>query len=240
MPPLEHYTRQLPYSYAAGLFPAMEALTKAPGTVSRVLLHSKLGTGEGAQALLELCESLAIRTEVADKALRHISGKDNVYAAAVFNKVYREQDPAKNHLVLVSCMDAGNLGTILRTALGMGFVDIALILPCADPFDPQVVRASMGAVFSLRIREYHSFEEYSARNLGRVFYPFMLDGSLPLAEAAARKSAPFSLIFGNEGSGLPREYAEHGTPVRIEQTEHVDSLNLAVAAGIGMYAFRDV
>lgn len=240
MPPLEPYTRQLSYSYAAGLFPAMEALTKAPDTVSRILLHSKLGTGEGAQAFLDLCESLSIRTEVADKALRRISGKDNVFAAAVFNKVFREPNPAKNHLVLVSCMDAGNLGTILRTALGIGIMDIALILPCSDPFDPQVVRASMGAVFSLRIREYHSFDDYSARSTKRAFYPFMLDGSLPLSEAAAQKNAPFSLIFGNEGSGLPREYAELGTPVRIEQTEQVDSLNLAVAAGIGMYAFRDI
>jgi TrmH family RNA methyltransferase len=240
MPPLEPYTRLLPYSYAAGLFPAMEALNKAPASVSRVLLHSKLGTGEGAQALMQLCEDLSIRTEVADKALRRISGKDNVFAAAVFNKVFKEPDSQKNHLVLVSAMDAGNLGTILRTALGLGYVDVALILPCADPFDPQVVRASMGAVFSLRIREYQSFDEYSARRLGRVLYPFMLDGSLPLKTAVTHKKVPFSLIFGNEGSGLPHEYSGFGTPVRIEQTEQVDSLNLAVAAGIGMYAFREL
>jgi len=238
MPTLQPYSRDLPVSYALGLFPALEVLGKTPEKVSRVLLHSKLGAGEGARNLIALCDRLQIRTEEADRALRRLSGKDNCYAAAVFTKTYQFPESAENHLVLVNPMDAGNLGTILRTALGLGYRNIALIRPCADPFEPQVIRASMGAIFSLRISEYNDFIQYREENTGRTLYPFMLDGSVPLSEAVQKKQSPFSLVFGNEGSGLQASFANLGNAVRIEQTEEIDSLNLAVAAALGMYAFR--
>ena len=69
-----------------------------------------------------------------------------------------------------------------------------------------------------------------------------LDGlpPLPLAEALqAPVSRRRTLIFGNEGRGLPPEFAKVGRPVRIPSNDQVDSLNLAIAAGIGIYAFLD-
>ncbi len=239
MPALEPYSRALPYSYAPGLFPTIEALKKAPASVMRVLTHSEL-TGSAAEELLKLCDMNGIRTEAADKMLRRISGKDNCYAAAVFRKQQRPLDGDSSHLVLVNPMDAGNVGTILRTALGFGFLDVAFVLPCADPLDPGVVRASMGAIFSMRIREYQDFGEYRAAFPDHALYPFMLDGSVPLSEAKEETKKPLALIFGNEGSGLPAEFSTFGTAVRIEQGEAVDSLNLAVACGIGMHAFRQI
>ncbi|NLW20328.1 MAG: TrmH family RNA methyltransferase [Clostridiales bacterium] len=238
MPPLERYTRQLPYAYALGLYPALEALQRQPRLVSRVLLHSALGEGEGARALRDLCARHSIRTEQADRLLRRLSGKDNCYAAAVFHKQQADPDPARSHLVLVHPMDAGNLGTILRTAAGLGYQDIALIRPCADVYDPQVVRASMGALFSLRVSEYDSFDSYRAQAGDRAWYPFMLSpAARPLREVARLRQSPHSLVFGNEGSGLDPVFAQLGQPVCIEQSAAVDSLNLAVAAALGMYSF---
>ena len=46
-----------------------------------------------------------------------------------------------------------------------------------------------------------------------------------------------TLIFGNEGRGLPAEFARRGQPVRIPSNDRIDSLNLAIAAGIGIYCF---
>ena len=113
----------------------------------------------------------------------------------------------------------------------------ALILPAADLYDPQVVRASMGALFSMRVQTFNRFEDYRAAYPGRALYPFMLQASIPLDEAAAGATSPFSLIMGNEGSGLPNEFIAYGQPVRIPHSNAIDSLNLAVAASIGMYAF---
>lgn len=240
MPPLEAYRRELPYAYALGLFPALEALNKAPERVSRVLVHSRLGEGEGAQSLLAACAQRGIRVEQADRLLRRLSGKDNCYAAAVFRKQEAGLLPGSNHLVLVNPMDGGNLGTILRSALGFGYFDIALILPCADVYEPAVVRASMGALFCLRIREYESFEAYQQEAGQRSLYPFMLsDQAQPLAAAVLNKKSPHSLVFGNEGSGLPDSFLSLGQAIKIEQSDQIDSLNLAVSAAIGMYQFSD-
>ncbi|NLX82803.1 MAG: TrmH family RNA methyltransferase [Clostridiales bacterium] len=237
MPPLEAYKRQLPYTYALGLYPAIQALELVPDQVSRVLVHHKL-TGEGAQALYAACERLNIRTEQAERLLKRVSGKDNCYAAAVCRKEQHALDPSCNHLVLVNPMDAGNLGTILRSALGFSYLDIALITPCADSFEPSVIRASMGAVFSLRVKEFASFDAYEEQAGARAMHPFMLsDKALPLQEVVKQKQNPHSLIFGNEGSGLPASFIQVGQPVMIEQSRAVDSLNLAVSAALGMYSF---
>ena len=237
MPPLEPYRTGLDYSYAPGLFPALEALHHAPKRVRRVLVSSSLKEDEASAKLSALCEQHQVRMEQADRLLRRLSGKDNCFAAAVVTKESEALRPdAPRHLVLHHPMDAGNAGTILRTALGFGFQDIAIITPAVDVYDPRVIRASMGALFSLRLAFFDSMEGYLEEYPGRNLCLFMLEGAIPLSEM--KISTPFSLVFGNEGSGLPADFAALGTPVRIEQGDAIDSLNLAVAAGIGMHALR--
>ena len=236
MPSLQAYSRTLDYSYAPGMFPSMEALLNAPQRVRRLLLSSRAEGTEGAQKLTALCEQQHIRVEIADKALSRLSSKENCFAAAVFEKAQSALQTGA-HVVLHHPADTGNLGTILRTALGMGYLDIAIIRPAADVFDPHVVRASMGALFSLRVREYDDFETYRAEFPNQALYPFMLDGSTDLETAVQTAHAPLSLIFGNEGAGLPSEFAAMGRPVRIAHSGKIDSLNLSIAAAIGMYEF---
>ena len=236
MPSLEAYRSDLDYSYAPGIFPSMECLLYRPESVRRLLVHSAAAGREGIGKLTELAEAHRIRIEEADRALGRISGKENCFAAAVFGKFRDELREDRPHVVLHRPGDSGNAGTILRTSLGFGMEDIALIRPCVDVFDPRTVRASMGSLFRLRVRVYDSFEEYRAEFPDRQLYPFMLDASVPLREI--REVPPvYSLVFGNEGSGLPAEFASMGQPVRIESSDKVDSLNLAIAAGIGIYYF---
>ena len=238
MPSLEGYKSSLEYSYAPGVFPAMECMLCRPERVRRLLIHSSAAGREGVGKLISLAGELGVRIEEADRALARISGKDNCYAAAVFEKFSDRLVPGKPHVVLYQPGDSGNVGTIIRTALGLGLEDLAIIRPCADPFDPKTVRASMGSLFGLRIHVYECFDDYRGEFPEQRLYPFMLDASVPLKDAV-RSDIPeaYSLVFGNEGSGLPPEFAGYGQPVRIESNEKVDSLNLAIAAGIAMYAF---
>ena len=239
MPSLEGYKNSLDYSYAPGVFPAMECLLHRPDAVRRLLVHSSAAGREGVEKLTALAGKLGVRIEEADRALARISGKENCYAAAVFGKFSDELAPGNPHVVLHRPGDSGNVGTIMRTALGLGLEDLAMIRPCADPFDPKTVRASMGSLFRLRIHVYESFEEYRHDFPEQALYPFMLDASLPLAEVLKGDIPPvYSLIFGNEGSGLPAAFSALGQPVRIESNDRIDSLNLAIAAGIAVYAFR--
>ena len=239
MPSLEAYRTELDYSYAPGIFPSMECLLYRPECVRRILLHSAAAGREGAGRLTELAAERGIRIEEADRALGRISGKDNCHAAAVFEKFSDELDPGKPHVVLHHPGDSGNAGTIIRTSLGFGIEDMAMIRPCVDPFDPRTVRSSMGSLFGMRLRIYDSFDDYREAFPDRTLYPFMLDASIPLAELLKGEVPPvYSLVFGNEGSGLPAAFSAIGQPVRIESNDRIDSLNLAIAAGIAVYAFR--
>ena len=237
MPSLTAYKSDLDYSYAPGIFPSMECLTYRPEKVRRLLVHSSAVGREGTDRLCALAEKNGIRVEEADRVLARISGKENCFAAAVFEKFGDEPDPSKPHVVLHNPGDSGNVGTILRTALGLGIGDVVLIRPCVDLFDPKTVRASMGSLFRLRVRVCGSFEEYRKAFPARPLYPFMLDASVPLREAVRNRPPLWTLVFGNEGKGLPKEFASLGQAVRIESNDRVDSLNLAIAAGIGIYEF---
>lgn len=238
MPSLSPYKSDLDYGYAPGVFPSMECLLHRPDCARRLLLHSKAEGTEGAEKLTQLAEKLHVRVEIADKALARISGKENCFAAVVFGKFDDPLTAGRPHVVLHHPSDCGNVGTILRTALGFGVEDIALIRPCVDVFDPRVVRASMGSMFQLHIHTYDTFEDYEADHPDRMLYPFMLDGSRSLPDVLSGDiPAAWTLVFGNEGSGLPHEFASKGQPVRIPSNERIDSLNLSIAAAIGIYGF---
>lgn len=239
MPSLEAYHSGLDYSYAPGVFPSLECLKNLPDAARRLLISSQSGKNEGVHTLISLCESLHIRVEEADRALSRISGKENCYASVVFQKFQGILSMEAPHVVLDHPSDAGNLGTILRTALGFQIADIAIIRPAADVFDPKVIRASMGALFSLQIKQFDTFSEYRSAYPRHALYPFMLDGSCTLQAAVKSVKTPFSLVFGNEGSGLAPSFASLGQAVRIPHSSKIDSLNLSVAAAIGMYAFMN-
>lgn len=239
MAKLEAYDKSLDYSYAPGIFPATECLKNAPKRCLRLLLSSASEKSEGAQKLRAQAEEMNVRVEIADRALERISKKENCFAAMVYKKQEGVFDADAPHIVLVNPSDSGNLGTILRTALGFGLVNIAIIRPAVDSDDPRVTRASMGAAFSLNVRHFDSFDEYRAEFPDRQLFPFMLTGAVPLAEAVRKVTGPFSLVFGNEASGLPDVFAEYGISTLIPHSGKIDSLNLAIAAGIGMYAFKN-
>lgn len=238
MSKLEPYDKKLPYSYALGIFPALNLLEHRPDAAQRLLLHPDGMGNEGVEKLRARCRELGIREEQAERVLRRESKKDNCFAAIAFEKYEADLDPDAPHVVLHNISDGGNLGTALRACLGFGVRDVAVIRPSVDAFDPHVLRASMGALFAMRVCTYGSFEEYRGEYPSHALYPFMLTGAARLREAAGDHPANYALVFGNEASGLPEAFARLGTPVFIEQNDEIDSLNLAVSVSIGVYMFQ--
>ena len=239
MPKLESYNKKLDYSYALGIFPAMMLLEARPEKAQRLLLHPNGLGSEGVEKLRTRCAELGVREEMAERVLKRESKKDNCFAALVFEKFDSDLDPAANHAVLCQISDNGNLGTALRSLLGFGIRDVALIRPCVDVFEPHTLRASMGAFYKMRVHTYDNFEQYRALYPERQLYPFMLDGAKTLSEVSAQPKTPYSLVFGNEASGLPAHFATLGQSVFIPQSDEIDSLNLAVAVSVGAYAFTN-
>jgi TrmH family RNA methyltransferase len=194
--------------------------------------------GAGVAALILACERAGIRIEEADRALARIARKENCFAAMVFRKREGTLDAGQSHVVLHNPADAGNAGSILRTCLGLGIGHLAVIRPAVDLYDPHVVRASMGALFRLEVAHFDDFAAYRAAFPAHALYPFMLTGARPLHERIREARAPYALVFGNEATGLPEVFAGIGHAVRIPQGALVDSLNVAAAAAIGIYAFQ--
>jgi TrmH family RNA methyltransferase len=233
MIPVKKYSKSDGHSYALGATVCIELLKNRPDYVRGVFFHSELSQSDAKDLAERICRDNEIPVETNDKVFRILSQKENCYMIAVFEKYPETVSAERPHIVLVQPSNAGNLGTIIRSAAGFNVPDLILIRPSADIFDPKVVRASMGAVFIIRHRYFDTFEAYAKVFPDKVFYPFMLDGSMDIRETVFNNN--FSLVFGNEATGLPPEFAEIGHPVRISHLSCIDSLNLPVAVGIGLY-----
>lgn len=228
---MKKYKKEATLAYSIGVFPTLELLKFRLNQVVRVLISERGNKNSGIQQILTLCQNNKIPVDYSDASIRKIAGVDNAYAIGVFNK-YESHLELGNHVVLVNPSDMGNVGTIIRTILAFSINNLAIIRPAVDVFDPKAVRASMGALFKINFEYFNSFEEYQDKFKTNI-YPFMLQGQSQLSEVSFK--SPFALVFGNEGEGLNNSYLKIGTSVRIPQSSDVDSLNLSIALGIGIY-----
>ncbi|HEX9989126.1 MAG TPA: TrmH family RNA methyltransferase [Chloroflexia bacterium] len=229
---LKKYRKEYEHSYSFGVFPTLELLHFRPESVIKVIAASRGARNEGVLKLEGECLKRYIAYEVNDKVLERLAPKENVYAVGVFSKYSRPLGEKASHVLLVNPSDMGNLGTIIRTMLGFGVPNLGIVRPAADLFDPKVVRSSMGALFKLSFEYFDSFGDYRTKFTHQL-YPFMTNGKTTLE--AANFTPPFTLIFGNESSGLPEEYQSAGTSVTIPHSQQIDSLNLPIAVGIALY-----
>lgn len=229
----KRYRKDSDVSYALGITLTFELLKFKPEHVTRVFIHSAMKEGETLEQLSELCREHRIEMLYTDKIFHILSQKENCYVIGEFRKFSCTLSKDASHIVLVNPSNAGNMGTIMRSALGFGLSQMAVIRPAVDAFDPKVIRASMGAFFSTEFVYYDSFEEYRERFGERELYPFMLQAKMSLHEISP--TGVFSLIFGNEATGLPEAFLDVGTTVIIPHTDRIDSLNLPIAASIAMY-----
>lgn len=229
------YKKDARFSYALGAFPSLELLQKKPFLVEYVLIHSSFLNRPSAEKIIGLCETNQIPWGQQDKHFARLSPKENCFVIARFRKEETNLTATAPHLVLVHPSDMGNLGSILRSALGFDFLNIAVVTPAADLFDPKVIRGSMGALFSLKVQRFTDFATYRTQYPNHSCYPFMLKGAIPLQDFQWPESAPPALIFGNEATGLTDDFLEIGVPLVIPHSREIDSLNLSIAVSIGIY-----
>ncbi|MES2122009.1 MAG: RNA methyltransferase [Chlamydiota bacterium] len=138
-------------------------------------------------------------------------------------------------LVLNGISDPGNLGTLLRTALALGW-DGAFMTPgTTDPYNDKALRAAKGATFNLPL---HTGTWEELRTLldqrGITLYAADLHGtSLP-----KNPPTPYALALGNESHGLQSEIQKKAQLITIPMSEKMESLNVASAGAILMHALR--
>ncbi|MBE5757831.1 MAG: TrmH family RNA methyltransferase [Clostridiales bacterium] len=232
---IKKYSKEDNYSFTFGGFPTYELLKQKTEKVREIIIHEKLTENTESKKILELAKKNRIPITTNGKLIEKLSGKGNVFIVGVFEKYSQKINHEKNQILLVNPSDMGNLGTIIRVALGFGYDNIAIIKPCIDIFDPKVIRASMGAIFNINIEMYNSLDDYLKVNKNHK-YPFMLQAKQTLQNLIT-KHIPHTLIFGNESSGLDSNYLNIGTPLIIKHSNLIDSLNLSMSVGIALYEF---
>jgi tRNA (cytidine/uridine-2'-O-)-methyltransferase len=136
------------------------------------------------------------------------------------------------HLALYQPDQAGNVGTILRLGACLG-VAVDIIEPCGFPFsDRALKRAGMDYAELAAVTRHESWEAFVGQLPGRLVL-FTTAAAVRLPEA--RFEADDTLLMGSESRGAPDEvHARADLRVRIPQVEGTRSLNIAVAAGIGL------
>lgn len=231
---MKKYRKDDRISYTLGTTLTMELLNKKIEYVNRIYIHSKLDRNDTYYKMIDICKNNNIEVIESDKTINNLSDKDNCYMIGVFNK-FEERLDDKNHIVLVNPSNMGNLGTIIRSSIGFGINNLVIIKPGVDIFDPKVIRSSMGAIFNINFKYYDSFSDYQKEFSKRDFFPFMLKAKTNLKDKVINGN--YSLIFGNEASGLDDSYLNVGTPLIIKHNKTIDSLNLDNAVSIALYEF---
>jgi TrmH family RNA methyltransferase len=144
-------------------------------------------------------------------------------------------------LVLDAVQDPGNVGTVLRTALALGASGVVALKGTAELTNPKVLRGSMGAAFRLPAAAVGVDEFLAWAKVRQVEVIVAAADGAPL-EHWRRGPAPVALVVGNEGAGVSLGLAAVAARrVAIPLASTVESLNVAVAAGILLYeVMRDV
>ena len=140
-------------------------------------------------------------------------------------------------LVLDGVQDPGNVGTMLRTALGLGAAGLVALKGTAELTNPKVVRGAMGALFRLPAvpTDEGTFLAWAAERGAEVWVAAM-NGEPVERAAAGRGTGPVALVIGNEGAGVSAGLAARADRVvGIPLAGPAESLNAAVAAGILLY-----
>jgi len=182
------------------------------------------------------------RFEASQTQIEQISDNKNPQGVIFIAKIPEATPlpaPQETKILIVAdrISDPGNLGSILRTALWFGVKDILLGPDCVDPYNPKVVRGSMGAIASLNI------------HLSDNLVTNALDWKTSEGELAAlhmtgtdlnqyQPANGLFLIIGSEAHGVSQELLSLSTPLSIKKLGQGESLNAAMALGIALYELK--
>jgi RNA methyltransferase, TrmH family len=135
-------------------------------------------------------------------------------------------------LLLEDIQDPGNLGSMLRTALGAGVDAVYLSKGCTDAFSPKCLRGGQGAQFYLPIIENADLVE-TIQNFAGETYATTMDGASLYVQDLTGAAA---FVIGNEGAGLSDKVLQAANKkICIPMHENLESLNAAAAAAVCLF-----
>lgn len=192
---------------------------------------------------------IAIRDDKEEQYKDLLEDRDYfIFPSHLFNKISDSQSPqgiisyfpmvhkkfqekSGKFLYLDKISDAGNMGTIIRTADAFNLSGVIISEDSCDIYNPKTIRATMASIF--RVPIYFLKEDELIKNNFKIIVS-ALEDSKPIKECDL--SGDLILVIGNEAHGVSQKILERANlKVKIPIRDSVDSLNAGVAAGIFAY-----
>lgn len=222
----------------------VEELLRSSLNIEGALTTAALSRTPRGEALLTALAGRGVAvTEVAEAEFLSAAETDHPQGVLAIAAI-REQPlgaltlpPVARLLVLDGVQDPGNVGTLVRTSAALGVAAVIALPGTADPWSAKAVRSAVGAQFRLRTCSAESSELLSFLTAQRVALWGSASDGAPVESVTP--PARLALAVGNEGAGLSEALRAAATlTVSLPMRGEVESLNVAVAAGILMYALR--
>ncbi len=172
--------------------------------------------------------------DLSKEVMNKVSDLENSKILGICRKPLNPEGAKEKLLLLDGIQDPGNLGTIIRSALGFNVEAIILSEDSCDAFNSKVVRASEGAIFKVPIIR---------ADLSLVIDKLKQE-NIPIISTDVRrgkdirdfKCSKFALLMGSEGQGVKKIYqSQADVTVYIKTNQALESLNVAVATSILLY-----
>ncbi len=207
------------------------ALRQRGGLPQRAVLSE---TGWQSAALRALCAGVPQVSVLPDALFAGISALESPAAIGFLLPVPPPPaiEPMAASLVLDRLQDAGNVGSVLRSAAAFGVRQVLALKGTAALWSPKVLRAGMGAHFALRLHE--GLDDAALAALRVPLIATSSHGSVALHDAVLPR--PCAWVLGHEGQGVsPALLARCSQQLRIPQPGGEESLNVAAAAAVCLY-----
>ena len=198
--------------------------------IQEIAAHCKIKTLISTQPLSIPSETFE---QASDEVLQKIIGHktDDLVAAEVVIPTFPDLKKCSLLVLLDGLSDPGNVGTIFRTALALGWNGVITLQGSVDPYNDKALRASRAAPLVLPWQEM-SWDEVKAFQKDRQIVYADIEGT-PLSQT--KFTAPLLLILGHETRGPSAEARLLGNSVTIPMKGPMESLNVASAASILLY-----
>ena len=185
-------------------------------------------TERNVKAFAELGREVYLITEAIASKISSVESPEGCFAE--FDLPVPATCPDLDRVVILDRLqDPGNVGTLLRTCLSFNIRTVLLIEPCCDPWNPKCLRSAKGAQFDIQILPC-SWEQLPA--IGPLFVADMEGTNVRTIERPNR----FALVLGNEAHGVKVPSSLSSYPVKIPMPGPMESLNVAQAGAILLYA----
>ena len=210
--------------------------------IKNIIYTDQLFKTNDGEEIFQKIKSLDNIIYVSQNIFKEISDTENpqgILATAMYeyNNIKEIEKIKKPFLLFLDgVQDPGNMGTIIRTADAFNIDGVIITDGCVDPYNPKVVRATMGSIF--RVPLYYISNSVAdlteLKNQNIKIYSTSLSGSTPIYEIDFKEG--FILSIGNESKGVSEEvFSLSDGLIKIPMPGMAESLNAGIAASIIMY-----